>query len=143
MTLLSLEEIKAGLVSHLDQTMLTNDPAVLDTYPQRFTELRPFVCVSVEDDGCTWAPLSSTHRPERVAIEDVWRLGGIAMWRNRVCYLNDGANVYIVPMQSFISASHLEKTDATNRAAMAQDGVAAVLAEIGRQQRRRVNGRES
>ena len=86
MTQLSADEIRAGTVSHLDQTALTNDPNVLDTYPQRFTELRPFVCVASDGDQCTWAPLSSTARPERVRILDEWRIGGLDMWRNRICY---------------------------------------------------------
>ena len=143
MTQLSADEIRAGTVSHLDQTALTNDPNVLDTYPQRFTELRPFVCVASDGDQCTWAPLSSTARPERVRILDEWRIGGLDMWRNRICYLNDGANVYIGPIESFISASQHELTDSSNRASMAADGVTAVQAEIERQKRRRVNGRES
>ena len=143
MTQLAAEEIKVGTVSHLDQTDLTKDPKVLDTYPQRFTELRPFVCVATDGKICAWAPLSSTARPERVKILDAWRIGGLDMWRDRVCYLNDGANLYIGPIESFIHASRHELTDHTNRASMAPDGVAAVHAEIEKQKRRRVNGRES
>ena len=81
MTQLTLQEIQPGLVSHLDQTMLSKDRAVLDTYPQKDTELRPFVCVTVEGDQSTWSPLTSTYRRERLKVEDDWRHGGIDMWR--------------------------------------------------------------
>ena len=143
MTQLAPNELQAGLVAHLDQTMLTNDPAVLDTYPQRDTELRPFVCVAVDGDTSTWAPLTSTFRRERLRIEDAWRTGGIDMWRDRVCFLNDGANTYSGPNTSFMAASVQELTDAATRSRMALDGVEAVVAEIDRQRRRRVNGRDA
>ena len=140
---LSLDEIKIGLVAHLDQAMLSRDPKVLDTYPQQSTELRPFVCVAKSDDGAsTWAPLTSTSRPERVEILAEWRVGGLAMWVERPCYLNDGANIYIGRPTSIMAASHQEKTDRKTRSIMSQDGVNAVLTEIEKQRNRRVNGRD-
>ncbi len=142
MTQLTLQEIQPGLVSHLDQTMLSKDRAVLDTYPQKDTELRPFVCVAVEGDQSTWSPLTSTYRRERLKVEDDWRHGGIDMWRDRVCYLNDGANVYIGPTTSFIAASAEELTDEATRSRMAAEGVVAIAKEIERQKRRRINGRD-
>jgi hypothetical protein len=141
---LSLDEIKIGMVSHLDQAILSNDPKVLDTYPQQSTELRPFVCVAKADDGTsTWAPLTSTKRPERVEIVADWRVGGLPMWVDRPCYLNDGANVYIARPASIMAASHQEKTDRKTRSIMSQEGVNAVLAEIEKQRHRRVNGHDS
>ncbi len=142
MAQLAVEEIKVGTVSHLDQSMLTDDPDVLDTYPQQLTELRPFLCVAIDSDRCTWAPLSSTFRRERLKIIDEWRLGGLEMWRDRVCYLCDGANLYIGPVSSFVRASNQDLTDSSNRASVAPAGVDAVLVEIEKQKRRRVNGRE-
>jgi len=65
------------------------------------------------------------------------------MWRDRVCYLNDGANTYSGPDSSFLAASAEELTDAATRSRMAAEGVAAVKAEIERQRRRRVNGKEA
>ena len=143
MAQLASEELTLGLVCHLDQTMLASDPDVLDTYPQTHTELRPFVCVSVQDGMSTWTPVTSTFRKERLKIEDAWRTGGIDMWRVRVCYLNDGANIYTGPNPSFIAASAQELTDNTTRSQMSAIGVAAVSAEIERQRNRRVNGRDA
>jgi len=136
-------EVRPGLVAHLDQTRLTNDASVLDRHPQRDTEPRPFVCVCVNGGQSTWAPLTSTFRRERLKIEAAWRTGGIDMWRDRVCYLNDGANTYSGPDSSFLAASAEELTDAATRSRMAAEGVAAVKAEIERQRRRRVNGKEA
>ncbi len=59
-----------------------------------------------------------------------------------VCYLNDGANVYIGPTTSFIAASAEELTDEATRSRMAAEGVAAIAKEIERQKRRRINGRD-
>ena len=140
---LAPEELAPGLVSHLDQTMLTNDPDVLDTYPQTYTELRPFVCVSVREGVSIWTPLTSTYRKERLKIENAWRTGGIEMWRDRVCYLNDGANTYSGRNASFIAASARELTDSATRSQMSEAGVAAVSAEIERQRNRRINGRDA
>lgn len=143
MAQLEREELQPGLVSHLDQTMLSNDPAVLDTYPQKSTELRPFVCVAVNGEQSTWAPLTSTFRRERLEIKDQWRHGGIDMWRDRVCYLNDGANTYTGPNASFLAASAQELTDRPTRSQMSAEGVTAVAAEIERQRKRRINGKDA
>lgn len=143
MSRLGLNEIKVGLVSHLDQTALAKDKRVMDTYPQQHTELRPFVCVAVNLPKSTWAPLSSTARPERIEIKAEWRLGGIPMWRDRVCYLNDGANIYIGLNGAFADASAKEQTDHKTRSQMSEEGVAAVLAEIEKQKHRRINGKDS
>ena len=142
MTKLTPEELTPGLVSHLDQTMLTKDPKVLDTFPQNDTGLRPFLCVTVKDGISTWMPLTSTYRPERMKIKDEWRTGGIDMWRDRVCYLNDGANIYIGPNASFVAASAQELTQNGARSQMSADGVAAVSAELERQRNRRINGKD-
>lgn len=142
MSQLALNEIQVGLVSHLDQTMLTHDPNILDTYPQTDTELRPFVCVAVDGDKSTWPPLTSTYRRERLKVDDAWRFGGIDMWRDRVCYLNDGANVYIGPTSSFIAASADDLTDESTRSRMTNDGVNAIAMEVQKQKRRRINGRD-
>lgn len=142
MSQLLREEIEAGLVSHLDQTMLSNDQAVLDTYPQARTELRPFVCLKADANNCVWAPLSSTFRRERLQINDEWRQGGVDMWRERECYLNDGANTYHGPIESFIAASAQELTEPINRSRMAAEGVAAVIKETERQRKRRINGKD-
>ncbi|WP_139225709.1 hypothetical protein [Paracidovorax konjaci] len=143
MARLGFNEIKVGLVSHLDQTALSKDQRVLDTYPQRDTEIRPFVCISVNLPKSTWAPLSSTARPERLKIKPAWRLGGIDMWRNRDCYLNDGANIYIGLNGAFVDASVQEQTVSKTRAHMSEEGVAAVLAEIESQRHRRIYGKDS
>src|SRR4051812_42505594 len=126
MAQLEADEIKPGLVAHLDQTMLTNDIEVLDTFPQTETELRPFVCIRASKDESTWTPLSSTYRKERLEIKEEWREGGIDMWRDRATYLVDGANVYIGPNTSFIAASSQELTERATRSQMKSDGVAAV-----------------
>lgn len=140
---LSFDEIRIGLVSHLDQAMLSADPKVLDTYPQQSTELRPFVCVAKAEDGTsTWAPLTSSARPERLEILPAWRVGGLPMWVDRSCYLNDGANIYIARVASVLAASHQEKTDRKSRSIMSQEGVDAVLVEIEKQRHHRVNGRD-
>ena len=143
MSKLEPEEIVVGLVSHLDQTMLTNDPDIIDTYPQKTTELRPFVCVKVDGEKSVWAPLSSTYRRERLKIKDEWRQGGIDMWRNRRCYLNDGANTYHGPNTSFIAASINELTTPGTRSQMSLEGIDAVLSEINNQKQRRINGKDA
>ena len=143
MSRLGFDEIKVGLVSHLDQTALSKDKRVLDTYPQQYTELRPFVCVSVDPPRSTWTPLTSTKRPERLLIASEWRQGGIPMWRDRDCYLNDGANLYIGLIGAFVEASAQEQTDKKTRSQMSPEGVAAVLAEIEKQRHRRINGKDS
>ena len=142
MSKLGLSEIKVGLVSYLDQTMLSKDKRVLDTYPQEYTEIRPFVCVAVNLPKSTWVPLSSTSRPERIQIKAEWRLGGIPMWRDRECYINDGANVYIGFNGAFVDASTNEQTDSKTRSQMLDEGVTAVLAEIENQKHRRINGKD-
>ena len=126
MSQLAANEIVVGLVSHLDQTMLTADPDVLDTYPQKQTELRPFVCVEAEAEYSVWTPLSSMFRRERLKIEDAWRQGGIDMWRTRVCFLNDGANIYCGPNGSFIAASIDELTEPETRSRILLEGVQKV-----------------
>ncbi len=142
MSRLGFNEIHVGLVSHLDQTALSKDKRVVDTYPQEYTELRPFVCVAVNPPNSTWTPLTSTPRTERLEIQKEWRLGGIPMWRDRNCYLNDGANVYIGLIGAFVEASAQEQTDKKSRSQMSEDGIAAVLAEIDKQRQRRVSGKD-
>lgn len=137
MTTLAAHEIEPGLVVHLDPTPLEAHSDVTKTAPkQGEVRVGPFLCLAVEGDQSSWAPLTSQARPERLELVSAWRTGGEPGWRERANYLVDGANTYTGPNEAFTRASHPERTGMDNRARLDSDGLAAVHQEIKRQARR-------
>lgn len=137
MAKLNAREIQPGIVIWLDLAMLMADADVTETLPQGYGSVRPFVCLDVVGDRCVWAPLTGTHRDERLSIDRRWRSGGELSWRLGECYLVDGANTYSGPLESFVRASHMERTRQGQRARVSADGLLAVATEVQEQQNRR------
>jgi hypothetical protein len=131
------DEIAPGLVSWLDQVALNENAAVEKT--ARFLgdpEPRPFVCFARDGATSSWAPITGQHRKERLLLKPEWRVGGNARWTGQDQYLVDGANTYSGSNADFISAAE-DLTERGNRRALTEDGLTAVLEEVGRQVRRR------
>jgi hypothetical protein len=137
MTAIGTREITPGLVAFLDPSMLIVDPAVSHTQDSAGMSSRPFVCVLVENGISEWSPTTTERRTERLEIEQAWRSGGHPQWLGEPQYLNDGANVWRGPHESFIEASWQELTFEASRARVSAEGVAAIRAEIAAQQHRR------
>jgi len=150
MTALGVGEIRPGIVAYLEESVLrdSNDVEWFSGKGSKHgsPERRPFLCVSVVGDEYTWVPITTEPRTgagyQRLNLESSWRTGGDQacfgnQWVRLDQYLVDGANLYSGPVTEFIAASANECTTEMTRSLLSTAGVAAVVAEIAKQQRRK------
>ena len=143
MTELAVGEIRTGLVAFLEESVLRGSDNV-EWFSGRGSrhgppECRPFLCVSVSGDNCTWVPVTTESTTgagyKRLYLEPSWRSGGDPachgnQWVQRDQYLVDGANLYAGPVMEFVAASVSECTTELTRPLLCETGVAAVVAEM-------------
>ena len=138
MAALNEDEIGPGVVAWLDQVLLNDTDAVTKTTPHLgVPEPRPFVCFARDGDDSSWAPITTQHRAERLRLSPEWLTGGGPGWKNRPQYIVDGANTYNGPNAEFIAASAGDFSKVGSRSGLTDEGLAAVVAEVERQVRRR------
>src|SRR5438876_945297 len=132
----SASEVVPGIVVFLDQEMVDSDDRVTRTQDLPTVKARLFVCYQAAAGSSEWAPITTQERRERLYLKPSWRTGGepkcsggYAQWLNADQYLADGANTYRGPLPAFVDASHLECSDADNRARLTQEGIEAVRSE--------------
>ena len=132
---LDLAEILPGTVAILEAGPLIADPDVVYEDEQPGFRSGPFLCVSVDNEMSTWLHLTTKidKRSLRLEIKQEWRLDGSDKWRGEPCYVVDARKPFIGPLRSFITAGAKELPHRPHkRPHVASDGLAAVLAEMGR-----------
>ncbi|APQ41912.1 MAG: hypothetical protein G3W63_19290 [Xanthomonas euvesicatoria] len=87
---LALDEIRPGIVVHLDTAILLNDPRCVYT-PTGFFRSGYFICIAIGPGSTSW--LHVTSKPgqtgSRLAIPPRWRGGGSLRWRKGPCFVSD------------------------------------------------------
>ena len=137
MSSLTVAEIRPGLVAFLDYEMLDADPTVRRCRSGSDNRPRPFVCVDVSDDECTWLPLTTSHRTYRLVIARSSLHGGDRNWRESPCYLLDGAKFYVGPKAAFARASYQNMSSRHDRAWIDAGAIEDIRAEMVKQRPRR------
>ncbi|MCE9635846.1 MAG: hypothetical protein K8T90_09090 [Planctomycetes bacterium] len=137
MPILTLADIRPGLVAYLDQPTLEQDKRVRKTSPQKQARAGPFLCVESDSQGSTWTPVTTKPGKDeiRVTLYPEWRSGGPEIWRESESFLNDGANLYRGPNEAFLAARRETFggrvwVDAASHATLSRDGLKVVLDEI-------------
>lgn len=122
--------IRPGMVAYFDASVLNADPSVRSPRSPT-TRSEPSVCFQVSGSTSAWAPITTTFRPERLAIRAEWRVDGGGDWISKDQYLNDGATAYVGANRVFTRAS-LAQDNCTDesRPCTADAGVAATPAEV-------------
>jgi hypothetical protein len=142
MTAITVDEVRPGLVVHLDHAALLGDAQVTATIPQiPSSEPRLFVCYAVTGPNSSWTPLTKEPKTgsgyPRIHIKNEWKSGGPEKWLKATSFLNDGANTYHGPSARFAIASASEESTAASRCVLSAAGLAAVRGEILNQLGRR------
>jgi len=137
MAALAEEEIEIGIVAFLEPKILQQDRRVCHTQDPPVTRFGPFLCIAVEGESSSWSPVTTTPNPARLELSEKWRKGGQPQWLKEDQYLNDGANLWKGPNESFVAASFKERTDPTDRARLSPEGLRVVEQELEAQKGRR------
>ena len=151
MSILDSSEIRPGIVAYLEESVLRSSDKVAWFCGKGSAhgppERRPFLCVSAQNHECTWVPITTEPKSgagyKRLKLISTWRSGGDDacfgnQWIKLNQYLVDGANMYSGHFSEFIDASVNECTTPKSRSLLSNKGIASVLAEIKRQEGRRI-----
>lgn len=125
-------DVRPGAVAYFGVAVLHR----LDDVAQpRFPTTRdgPFVCFAARARRSAWSPLTTQSRPDRIRIPNAEVSGGVAYWKEKDLFLNDGATTYVGPNESFIRASQgVDDYPAAARPQFSAKALAAVRVAVAR-----------
>mgnify|MGYP007002412422 CR=1 FL=1 len=126
-------ELTVGAVAYFDHEILLREPEI-DRNDDGLNRPGPFLCIEAREGRSVWVAITSQFRPERLLIDQAWRIAGSQKWRDEDAYLVDGLNTYVGPDSAFVRAASAERPFYPNtRPHVSLAGVQAVIQEVDRQ----------
>lgn len=145
---LTANEITPCCIAYIDPAILVADESVTITGRKRrlpdgsvnvspTTRTGPFICTALDGQTCTWTPVTTQFREERVRLKAEWIRNGYGSLGIGSNYLLDGAHSFQGPVEAFVRAGSQEAPFETGqRPVLTAEGLAAIHDEMKRQAHR-------